>query len=280
MRLQINPFVRFSRIQRNFPYGMNFGYDHRLFYCLSGQGVITVNEIEYEMSQGAILYWRSGCVYSYLPDESCPYELIGINFDFDNPNFEKTTPIPPGNKDCFNRDCVIEQEITTDAIFENTLYLKNGFMLHSLFESINVEFTQKRLCYYDCCSAILSRLIVELIRCAKSGNYEPSLELVSSVMAYIDSHLQEDLSNNNIGRHFGYHANYINRLIVGSTGKSLHSYVIECRINKAVELLQDTALGVGEISDKVGFYDVAGFSKTFRKIVGISPSEYRRASHI
>ncbi len=278
MQLDIKPFVRFSRIQCIFPRGINIGYDHRLFYCLSGKGVIRIKNTDFNVVQGSVLYWPSGMPYSYYPDEDQPFKLVGINFDFNNSSYDKSTPIPPTYDDKFNEDNIIEKSVTVHKIFEEVLYIKNGFKLQFLFNSINRNFTQKRLYYNDLCSSILSQLIVELIRTANTSRYEPSMELIDSIMTYINEHLQENLSNQIIGSRFGYHANYINRLIVSSTGKSLHSYVIECRINRAIELLQDSELSIGQVSELVGFYDISGFSKTFRRIVGTSPSEFRRSS--
>ncbi len=280
MHLDICPFVRFSRVQQNYPKGDNIGLDHRLFYCLSGSGVIRINNIDYNITQGAVLFWRAGTVYSYIPNEKDPFEFIGINFDFNNPDFENATPIPPATIEKFSLDNIVESVFTVEEIFNDTVFIKNGFMLRSIFENINREFTQKRLYYNDYCSVEMVKLIIELYRYIKTNNLKSNVALVDSVLNYIERHLQDDLSNSNIGYHFGYHANYINRLIVNSTGKSLHRYVIECRINKAIELLHDTELSVGDISELVGFYDIAGFSKTFRKIVGVSPSEFQKSAHV
>ena len=68
----------------------------------------------------------------------------------------------------------------------------------------------------------------------------------------------------------------MNRLLVEQTGMSLHGYLCRTRIRHAIELLSGTEMSVTEIALAVGFGDAAHFSRTFRKQVGMSPTEYKR----
>ncbi len=62
----------------------------------------------------------------------------------------------------------------------------------------------------------------------------------------------------------------------GYTGDTINSYLTNVRINKAVELLAGTEMDVGQISGVVGYNNVFHFIKTFKKLVGVSPGNYRR----
>ncbi|MDD5953778.1 MAG: helix-turn-helix transcriptional regulator, partial [Firmicutes bacterium] len=59
------------------------------------------------------------------------------------------------------------------------------------------------------------------------------------------------------------------------TGTTLLGYVTRYRIHRAMELLQDCRVKVYEVAQLVGYRDIAYFSATFKKVVGISPSEYQ-----
>jgi transcriptional regulator GlxA family with amidase domain len=61
-----------------------------------------------------------------------------------------------------------------------------------------------------------------------------------------------------------------------STGLTPTEYVQHLKVQKARELLEFTSLSLKEISWKVGYEDVGFFRKTFRKFVGLPPSDYRR----
>ena len=278
MQYKIEPFVRFSGVLNMYPNGQSVGCDHRLFYCLSGSGEIVTDGISNKITAGTVIYWRGGTVYSYHPDEASPFVLEGVNFDFFNPQHENAVPIPPVEPKMFNPDWVRENPDFADGMFFKPVCIKNAFGFRELFDCIDREFSRKKLCYAEYCSAKLSEILIMLIRSMKTSNSEPSSKLVDDVLMYISNHLRDDLSNTEIGAHFGYHANYINRLVVQNTGKSLHSYTIDCRVNKAVQLLQDTDMSISQVAESTGFYDLSGFSKTFRRVVGVSPCEFRKCA--
>ena len=60
------------------------------------------------------------------------------------------------------------------------------------------------------------------------------------------------------------------------TGKSINRYLIQLRLTMASTLLRDTELSVDEICERTGFSDISYFSKTFKKWLLHTPSEYRR----
>jgi len=62
-----------------------------------------------------------------------------------------------------------------------------------------------------------------------------------------------------------------------TTGKSLHAYVEEVRLNRAKAFLTDSELSMKEIAYELGFTHQGTFSSSFRRVVGLSPSEYRLA---
>jgi two-component system response regulator YesN len=69
---------------------------------------------------------------------------------------------------------------------------------------------------------------------------------------------------------------YFGNLFKKTTGISFAQYVTNLRIEKAKELFQNPYAKVYEIAQSVGFEDYTYFSKTFKKVTGSSPSEYRR----
>lgn len=60
------------------------------------------------------------------------------------------------------------------------------------------------------------------------------------------------------------------------TGRSVMDYLLSCRIAAAKKYLTETGMDIGEIVEKCGFSDSSNFSRTFKKLNGISPSEFRK----
>ncbi|MBI5668113.1 MAG: helix-turn-helix transcriptional regulator [Chloroflexi bacterium] len=71
---------------------------------------------------------------------------------------------------------------------------------------------------------------------------------------------------------------YLIRLFRRIYQQTPHQYLIQLRITRAKELLRNSDLSVTEICADVGFESLGSFSALFRKLVGISPSAYRRSS--
>ncbi len=68
---------------------------------------------------------------------------------------------------------------------------------------------------------------------------------------------------------------YLCTFFKAETGTTLNQYITEFRMNKAKQMLVDPRHKITEISTKVGYNDGNYFGKSFKKIVGLSPSEYR-----
>ena len=99
---------------------------------------------------------------------------------------------------------------------------------------------------------------------------------VAMIKEYLDSHFTDDeLSIKDISEHIFLSASYACTLFKNETGKTLNQYITEYRIDKAKELLLDPRNRIGDISRNVGYSDSNYFGKTFKKQVGMTPSEYR-----
>ena len=103
-----------------------------------------------------------------------------------------------------------------------------------------------------------------------------SIEKAVKIKDYLDLHYAEDITLDDLATNVGYSKNYLCRIFRESTGNTINFYLNNARINKAVELLAGTDMDVAKISGVVGYNNVFHFIKTFKKLVGVSPGNYRR----
>ena len=66
-------------------------------------------------------------------------------------------------------------------------------------------------------------------------------------------------------------------LFAKATGLTPHQYVLRARIDRAKLYLKDEELGIAEVSRLTGFRTQEHFTKVFRRIVGVTPREFRSA---
>jgi AraC family transcriptional regulator len=100
------------------------------------------------------------------------------------------------------------------------------------------------------------------------------------VIAYIQEHLNQDLSLAEISQIADMSMYHFSRLFKHSTGIAPHQYVMNCRIQAAKRLLTTTEKSIEQISQLVGFQNQSHFTNVFRKILGTTPKVYREKTKI
>ena len=106
----------------------------------------------------------------------------------------------------------------------------------------------------------------------KNTDYENIL----CVVRYIDEHYTEEIRQGELVRLASMSATKLKNLYRQFTGCTITEYILDKKADHASHLLADTDLTIEEIARKVGFDTVAGFSTSFKKRMGLSPSEYRK----
>ncbi|MBQ7886090.1 MAG: AraC family transcriptional regulator [Clostridia bacterium] len=124
------------------------------------------------------------------------------------------------------------------------------------------------------------RLIEDMIHkyclLVKNHNMTQYSQLVQNVILQIDSELSGDLSLRAHAERLGVNASYLSALFKKETGMTLTDYVNQKRIDFAIYLLNASNMQIQTIAQHCGIPDVNYFTRTFRKIIGITPSQYRR----
>lgn len=92
---------------------------------------------------------------------------------------------------------------------------------------------------------------------------------------YIKIHYKENITLKSVADHVYLNPNYFSQLFKNETGENFIDYLIETRIKEAKKLLAMPEIKVYEVGEKVGYEDPVSFNRAFKKIVGISPNEYR-----
>ncbi|NOU74291.1 response regulator [Paenibacillus sp. LMG 31458] len=107
---------------------------------------------------------------------------------------------------------------------------------------------------------------------SRKGNYKDPMQ---EAKAYIDCRLSQELSLDEVASMVGLAPTYFSLLFKKMTNETFVQYRINKRMCKAKELLGVPHLKIIDIADEVGYDDYSHFTKTFKKIVGTSPSEFR-----
>lgn len=133
---------------------------------------------------------------------------------------------------------------------------------------------------FDELHKILEHVRINIID--KISSKEKSIEnesknnsIIYSIVEYINSHLEEEITLKELGELFHINPYYLSQLFKEDTGINYHNYLTTARINEAKSLLVSTQMKISQIASSVGFSDYRVFTKVFKKYEGILPTEYR-----
>ena len=104
--------------------------------------------------------------------------------------------------------------------------------------------------------------------------------MVEKAIQYIDEHYDEPLNLDGMCRMSMVSKTYFCYIFKLLTRRTFVEYLMERRIEQSMTLLRETDMTIIEIGHSVGFHDPTHFSRTFKKLRGISPREYRQSNSV
>ncbi len=99
--------------------------------------------------------------------------------------------------------------------------------------------------------------------------------LISKVIKYIHSNYQKNISLDDAAKEVNLSYHYFSKFFKESMGKSFIDYLTEIRIESSKVLLKDAEFSIKEIGYRIGYSDPNYYCKTFKKVTGMTPTEYR-----
>ncbi|WP_339315088.1 response regulator transcription factor [Paenibacillus sp. FSL R10-2734] len=122
----------------------------------------------------------------------------------------------------------------------------------------------------------LQRYTSTLLEYYEKGITHDDMEVfLKRMLDLIHRHYNKNLKLDTLADVFSYSSAYLGKLFKNSTGYSFNSYLDKVRMEKAKELLTQ-GYKIHLVANEVGFSDVDYFREKFKKLEGISPSDYRR----
>jgi AraC family transcriptional regulator len=96
------------------------------------------------------------------------------------------------------------------------------------------------------------------------------------ITTYIHDHLHQDLPLIELSAIAQLSPYYFLRLFKQRVGMTPHQYILQYRVERAKHLLQHSLLSLAEIAACVGFYDQSHFTRCFKRVVGVTPTQLRQ----
>lgn len=123
---------------------------------------------------------------------------------------------------------------------------------------------------------VLLTLLMEQSWHPESGTLSKKRIELENVRTYLDEHYVEKISLDDLSDRFFINKYYLTRIFKETYGTTISHYVLSKRITRAKQLIRFSEMTMDEIATAVGMYDANYFSRAFRKIEGVSPTEYQK----
>lgn len=270
---QLNPFIRYMDLRcGSISYSEPIkAYDYRLFAIREGECAAETETKRLTLRAGSCLIIPPDHAYRMLFHRDAPAMLYNINFSLS---------YLPGNGQAFRPDPPARfrpermPEVPDPAFFPIPTLFQDVPQIQQTAALLLSEREKRDVYFNELCSALLKGMLLQLMREPKAGE-KPVPTVVERLKQYLEAHSRERITADSLGRMFGYHPFYLNRLFHKYAHQTIHLYQMQCRIRDACVLLVTTDLSMKEIADNLGFSSPSHFSETFRKLRGVSPMDYR-----
>jgi AraC-like DNA-binding protein len=237
--------------------------DHFLIhYILSGKGSFYANNTCYPLEKGQAFLICPDAITFYEADHTAPWTYCWVGFH--------------GLKASFYLESA---GLTQKApIFSPS---SQDYIVHCFEEMLE---TQKLKVGRELrLTGLLYTLLSELIETAPHSpellnSKDLKTQYIETAVRYIEMNYSRQITIADIACYIGLDRSYLSRLFKRFLSKSPQQFLIEYRINKAIELMHNPHLSLGDIARSVGYSDVLSFSKAFSKVKGIAPSYYQKAA--
>ncbi|WP_078548194.1 AraC family transcriptional regulator [Litchfieldia alkalitelluris] len=247
-----------------------------LIYVTEGVVYISENGFKYEIRCGEYLILAPG--FEHFGFKGCEVEskYFWIHFNVEGEYYlKKTKEINWGNIKIKEGDFISPHhfllQIPQFGKITQTKFVENIFM-NMLDEGVTTspDFPLRQQIYFQ-------ELMIQL---QKEAMTIPSAteSVTDKTLQFIQMHYKEDIKMEDIAGELHFHTDYITRCMQKTIGVSPIHYLNQYRIAQAKKLLTSTNDKVMVISKSVGIQDHTYFSKLFKKIEGVSPSEFRQFS--
>ena len=244
----------------------NLQTDLLLLFVLEGKLNIRYLDDDYQMSKEDILLINPGINYEINKTEEALYGVASFSLKF-------LAEVLKSRNMMFYCNSVVDETHSYQD-------------LRNLFYELTIEYTS-RLHQSSC---YMNSLLLKLLDCLVE-HYQVSQENVvmqeksendlrmREVMQYIMANIDREISLNELANQMFVSPSTLSRIFKKDTGIYFAEYVMQLRVKNAEELLKYSQQNITHIAMVSGFTSSASFNRAFKKVTGLTPSEYRDAFH-
>ncbi|MBQ2696025.1 MAG: helix-turn-helix transcriptional regulator [Clostridia bacterium] len=242
----------------------------QIYYIAKGCLTHFIGNKSSKLRQSDMFIIPPGVMHYILPEPSTVFYSFSFMPEFlgeGNPNNKLVT--------LFLRSLLTKKNILPKVSIDSD----DIFHIESIMERMLNEFCCKKFCRNEIIHSYAVLLVAELARNYFEKNtlpeyFDNSKEFVLHCIEYIENNFTDHITLDDISKRSAMSKNSFCSLFYKLTGHSFNSYLNLCRIKKATEYIKD-GYKITAIYGLCGYTDFSTFYRNFKKIMGVSPKEYK-----
>ena len=250
-------------------------HDHdfvEMVYIIEGTGRHYINDEEFAIKAGNLLFVNYGCTHAFLVDDQLVAYNLMIRVDYFIKNMIK-------DNNLFYMLALtsfekIQQELNDKSPLVFFDYSERE-EIFNLFRNIEIELSQEELGKSSILDSYINIILCKVFRKIFMKNIRQELLIPQEIIDYISEHFNEKLSLGELSQKCFYSPAYFSRLFKKTFNMSFTDYIMDIRLKRCCELLKDSNYTIEKIMEECGFFDKNTFYERFKNKYGCTPSEYR-----
>ncbi|MCY1152353.1 MAG: AraC family transcriptional regulator [Sphaerochaetaceae bacterium] len=245
-------------------------------YVDKGEVGVTSGEKVYQLKQGQIIFHTPNQFHDVFCNGKISPNLLVVSFDCNSEYmsyFEDKVMNINNHLSLYLHTILKEAKLT----YENDL--ADPYFTELKLNPTAPKFSQ------DLIAISLEGFLIELIRLQLNESNNTSISIhekennrrVQKVINYLESNITTNITLENICTHCSMSRSLVQKLFKDDTGWSVMEYFYRLKIEEAKRLIRNGTNNFTQIADHLGYSTIHYFSRQFKKIVGMSPSEYSKS---
>lgn len=233
-----------------------------IIYCTSGEGWYKIGEKTYSIKENQYIILPPNIPYSFGANTANPWTIYWVHFK------GKLAA-------SFFKHPIVPQQIlsTQDSRLQDRIQL-----FEEIYLNLELSFHSDHYCYASLClfHFLASFKYIDQFRQIRKKDVH-EVRFSEKVIYYMRENVESNLTLERLSTYFGFSPSHFSARFQEETKQSPIKYLIALKIEKACQYLELSNMKISDIYPKLGFQDAAYFSRTFSKVMGVSPSKYRES---
>ncbi|MEK3734235.1 MULTISPECIES: helix-turn-helix domain-containing protein [Paenibacillus] len=259
-------------------------YDFELLYVCQGEAVTTMYGQRHPIEAGQLIFLPSGVYHQNEVVSRPDAKFLGIHFDFfDELNIQTEADM------IVNEARLAPEKFASEGVLDHLPPLSSRTIYTppvpcvQMMERVVDEFTLRPAGYELVCKGLMLDILIQLLRSRPArtlADSSPHDAKLYELIAQMEQAPAEDWSNKVIAERLMLSLDHAAKLFKQLTGMPPSEYVQSIRHREARRLLRESDLSIEMVGAHVGYADIHYFSRIFRRLEGITATEYRKLSRI